>query len=656
MSQKSFKIEVQNDHLEKLSSVRKPVIAIAELIWNAVDADATRVDVAIEYNALGGLDLIEVSDNGHGISSSEAEALYSNLGGSWKKGGKLSRTKNRYLHGQEGRGRLRAFGLGRVVEWEVFYLEGKRLKTFKVSSIRDSINRGEISDSVDAISAKGTGVTVRISEFETNFTSLKKDEAIEDLTQVFALYLRQYPEIEIYFDAVKIDPRTVIECANEIELPSIEYDGEPQKFALEIVEWKMFAERKIYLCDAKGFPLENVSAGIKAPGFNFTAYLKSDYFSKLHSDNTISIAELDTVSETAIQNVKSALKDYFRTRLSERSAGLVAKWKEENVYPYDNEPSSNIEKAERQVFNVLALNVNQYSPYFEEADEKTKKLQLRLLKHAVENAPTELSNILNEVLGLPKERQKELSDLLDRTTLSNIISASKILTDRMNFIKGLETLVFDPDIKKRVLERTQLHRLLATNPWIFGEQYNISVDDQSLTEVLRQHLGNRKNEVQVDDPVVRADGRTGVVDLMLSKNIQIAGSEEREHLIVELKRPSVIIKDDTLSQIKSYALAVAKDERFRGVSAKWVFWAISSDLDDFVIAETNQANRPRGIAMQLDNPSITIWVKTWSQVINDCKSRLQFFSEKLNYVPDRDASLEYLNNTYPKYVPKLLDL
>lgn len=56
---------------------------------------------------------------------------------------------------------------------------------------------------------------------------------------------------------------------------------------------------------------------------------------------------------------------------------------------------------------------------------------------------------------------------------------------------------------------------------------------------------------------------------------------------------------------------------------------------------------------QGDDPSITIWVKTWSQIISDCRARLRFFSEKLNYAPDRDASVAHLKVTYDKYLADL---
>jgi len=45
-------VEVRSDHLETLSRVKKPIFAIAELIWNGLDADATQVRVELERNEL----------------------------------------------------------------------------------------------------------------------------------------------------------------------------------------------------------------------------------------------------------------------------------------------------------------------------------------------------------------------------------------------------------------------------------------------------------------------------------------------------------------------------------------------------------------------------------------------------------------------------
>lgn len=653
MAAKTVHIQVQDDHLQRLAQARKPILALAELVWNAVDADAHKVEVRLETDALEGLSAIEICDNGHGLPFADAEGLFSKLGGSWKQGGHRSQEENRLLHGKEGRGRFRALGLGRVVDWTVSYQNAGALSQFKISMIRDRLRDVDIDGEWAPPPGATRGVTVRISELDRDFRSLRDASSADEITQIFALYLRQYPKVKIYYDGRLTDPKSVEDHSQEYPLPQIVDDaGDVHACSLEIVEWKMQTDRRLYFCNAEGFPLDETTPGIQAPGFSFSAYLKSSYFARLMAENRLELASMDTATNEAVNAAKSLMREHFRKRASEKTAGLVEEWQREEIYPYEGEPASDIEVAERQVFNVVALNVNHYLPSFSEADEKTKRLQLQLLRHAIQSAPADLARILTEVLELPLEARQELAGLLDKTTLAHIISASKTIADRLEFLQGLETLVFDKNLKHAVHERTQLHRILSENSWMFGEQYHLSVDDQSLTEVLKAHLSD-KMPVEIDEPVLRDDGRRGIVDLMFSRNIQLAGSAEREHLVVELKRPDVKIDTAALTQLESYAFAVAADARFKSVPAKWIFWAISSDLDDYAERRARQSNTPRGITYQSDDPSITIWVKTWSQLINDCRSRLKFFAEQLNYAPDRDSSLEHLKTTYSKYLADL---
>jgi hypothetical protein len=654
MTAKTFEIQVQDDHLQRISQVRKPIFAVAELIWNAVDADADRVDVVLHEDQLVGLKAVEVADDGHGIPYADAESLFSRLGGSWKTGGHRSLEKRRSLHGKEGRGRFRAFALGRVVDWYVRYPGDGGLRAYRIAMIKDHLKRVDVEEESDAPTGSCSGVTVMVTELDREFRSLRDPGVADELAQIFALYLRQYPTIQISYAGTLVDPRSVEEHVQQYPLPAItNIDDETFDVSLEIVEWKMATERRMYFCDSNGFPLDDTQPGIQAPGFNFTAYLKSDYFAKLLAENRLEIATLDAPTSRTLEAAKGVMRDHFRRRASEKATGLVEQWQRQRVYPYQGQPATQLEEQERQVFNVVALSVNHFLPNFQESDERTKRLQLRLLRHAVENAPADLSRILTEVLELPVEKRQELADLLDRTTLAHIISASKIIADRLEFLQGLETLVFDGGLKHAVRERTQLHRIVAENAWMFGEQYHLSVDDQSLTEVLKKHLAANNREVEIDQPVVRADGSRGIVDLMFSRNIQLAGSEDREHLVVELKRPDVPIDAKVTAQIESYAFAVADDERFRSVPAKWVFWVISSDMDQVVTRKVSQKDRARGILFQDGEQRITIWVKTWSQVVSECRARLRFFAEKLNYTPDRDSSLAHLKTTYHKYLADL---
>jgi len=52
--------------------------------------------------------------------------------------------------------------------------------------------------------------------------------------------------------------------------------------------------------------------------------------------------------------------------------------------------------------------------------------------------------------------------------------------------------------------------------------------------------------------------------------------------------------------------------------------------------------------LEADDPNTRIWVKTWGQIIHDCRTRLKIFQQALNYSADKDASLDYLKATYDR--------
>ena len=82
--------------------VGKPYIALAELIKNAYDADATRCIINLTSNR------IEVSDNGHGMTEKEFLNYWMTVGTRHKQHSERSRTLGRRVTGSKGVGRLSA--------------------------------------------------------------------------------------------------------------------------------------------------------------------------------------------------------------------------------------------------------------------------------------------------------------------------------------------------------------------------------------------------------------------------------------------------------------------------------------------------------------------------------------------------------------------
>jgi hypothetical protein len=641
-----IKVQVESDHINKLTAAR-PVAAIAELIWNAVDADATRVDVVVDANFA--LPSITVSDNGHGIPHQEVTALFGRLGGSWKTRGR-SKLRSRFLHGKEGKGRFKALALGRVVQWKVTYRENEETLQYTIIIIRDNLTDVSVSTPSVVGPAMSLGVEVKIMELDRYYRSLEREQAIQPLSEIFALYLTDYPDVSIYVDHAKLDPTTLIRDRTQFDLTPIIVDGREYRASVDVIEWIDAQERSVFLCGEEGFPFHRVVPTFHTPGFQFSAYIKSPFIEELLKQGVLDLAELNAPLQAAYEEASEKIKGFFQKKSRETARSEIERWKTEDVYPYRDEPKSAVERAERQVFEIVALNVNKHLPDFATAPQQTKAFQLRMLRQAIERGPDELQLIMREVLNLPERKLQELARLLEDADLANIIGASKIVADRLKFLHGLEALLFEPDLKKHLKERSQLHRLLADNSWVFGEEFSLTVDDQSLSEVLRKHRKLIGQDTAIDAPVKRIDGKVGVVDLMLSRAVPQNHADEREHLVVELKRPTVKIGADEITQTEKYAYTVADDERFRHLTTRWSFWVISSDLDAFARTKMRQKDKPRGLISETEGGAIKVWVKTWSEILTEGKARMRFVQEHLHANVDTDKSLTYLKETYEKYL------
>ena len=617
------------------------------MIWNSLDADANVIKVNLVRNGIDELSAITVVDDGNAIPFPEAQKLFGSLGGSWKRKQKHTKEAKRFLHGQNGEGRFQALQLGRISEWNITCMDNGALKNYQISINKDNLKEFQITELVKATKGSNSGATVLVSELGAHAKKCLAIPIRHELEQIFALYLLQYPNVKIYFDDVPLDVSTNIHRNTSIDLPNITSD---EPVSLEIVEWNIKTKNEIYLCNNTGFPIEEITPSINTTGYNFTAYLKSDYFSQLFLQNQIELWEMDDLVVKSVETAKDLIRDHFRELASKKATGLIEEWKEQEVYPFTEEPKDTIEEVEQQMFNVVALNVNQYLPSFESSDIASKRMNLRLLRSALEKDPTDLKKILAEILELPEGKRRDLANMLDYTTLTDIISATKTISARLEFIKGLESLLFDEPSRSNLKERQQLHRIVAENVWVFGEQYSLSVDDQSLTKVLKKHAETLKLDVNFDKPVLKSDGKRGILDLMLSRKIQLVGTRVQEHLVVELKRPKAIIGQSEINQVVAYARAVAQDERFHSTSVNWEFWLVGNDVSEDAIALANQIDRVPGLLYRISNPSISVWVKTWAQIIEDCNSRLQFFSDELKYIPDPTESLKKVKDIYHKYL------
>ena len=313
-----------------------------------------------------------------------------------------------------------------------------------------------------------------------------------------------------------------------------------------------------------------------------------------------------------VAEVRTLLKDHFEDRRAEKRRELVQGWKQQGTYPYQGEPRTEEDQVERATFDVVATSINRHVP----SAKRQQKLTLGLLKESLQQRPSDVGELLDQFLGLPSEEREQLDRLLKRTSLSRVIQASTSVTNRLEFLRALELMVFDPEANQVVGERDHLHRILENELWVFGEQYNLMVSERGLTEVLKRHQRLLGVESGAFEPVKRLDGTSARLDLLLSA--AATEHDRNRYLVVELKAPKVKATGTELAQIKSYAKAVVADSRFASSNTIWDFWLVTGNMDGDVRQEITQMGRPFGLAFEPNLPEapaakVRVWVRDWGR-------------------------------------------
>lgn len=412
---KTIRVEVERDHVEAILQSRRPVAALAELIWNGLDAEATSVVVEVDRNALGEIDEMRVRDNGTGLDFPFAEANFRSLGGSWKRLTPRSAQLDRCLHGRRGLGRFKAFALGMEVSWEFTYRRADGdLFSYTVTGSRDCPETFVVGDEAPA-TIDNTGTVVCIRGMDGAHPSLAPDRAVPKLTELFALYQTHYPDVSISYEGVSLEPRSLQAARTEIVLDDVVGENgdvsPPDTAVLTLIEWKREQPRALYLCGVDGNPLHEVRAGGRVPGCAYTGYLRCEEVDRWNKEGRLHLDEMDPEIAPVVESARTAIRRHFDLQSRDSSAAALAEWMDRDLFPFEGEPTSSEEIKRRSAFTVCAVALERGVPALRRAPVEVRRLVFRLLRDTVETPAFDPAQRLADLLALPKEAARDLGDV-----------------------------------------------------------------------------------------------------------------------------------------------------------------------------------------------------------------------------------------------------
>jgi hypothetical protein len=87
---------------------------------------------------------------------------------------------------------------------------------------------------------------------------------------------------------------------------------------------------------------------------------------------------------------------------------------------------------------------------------------------------------------------------------------------------------------------------------------------------------------------------------------------------------------------------------------RWHFWAVSNDMTDYA-KHMIQGGPDRNRRLVYRDENISVGVKTWGEIIEENRARLQFFQENLQHIADESTALRYLQERHKRFLEGVIE-
>lgn len=536
----------------QMYSTLPPVIG--ELVSNAWDADAERVDIEIPTDVLSGSSEIRVTDDGSGMSDEAVRKAYLVVGRDRRKaeGDEPTPKHGRKVQGRKGIGKFSGFGIAREMEVETIH-EGE-VSRFKM-------NYGDLEENAERRSvsmpplpptgtvAKGTKVTLReITRFRTRRIDIQNIR--RRLARRFSVIGQN--KFDIYINGERISP----EERDLKRLLEKDADGNPYLWEYEDVEvkpetgwtvsgWIGALDRTQELEDgiqrgivvmARGKLVQEPWVFDATVGQQFAlSYLVGELTAEFvdEDEDTIGTTRSSLVWDTeanaafkewGIRQVNKVAREWADKRRSENEARLARNPKyvefRDKAERIDNRRALRL--ADRMVKDVIRNDV----VGGDEAQDKVIQQCLDFLEFDA------FWDLAEELADTSAEDTQQVLKLFREWEVVEAKEMSRVTEGRITAIEKLQKL-----IDENALEVPDLHNFLKEFPWVLDPRWTLVADEVYFSSLLRK-------EFPEDDTVLEKDRRIDFLCVSEGDNL----------VVVEIKRPQSKASRKELGQIEEYVL------------------------------------------------------------------------------------------------------
>lgn len=539
---------------------QSPVAAVAELIANAWDADATKVDVELPKSLTGNPKIV-VRDNGHGMTFSQCQDRYLNVGRNRRDDEETDSTPDgRPVLGRKGIGKFAGFGIaghlevdtrsGETGERTVFYLD--------LNSLRGANYVGTDAKEVpllhreeqDVTCSAQKGTTVTLTKLKLRKTP-SKSQFISSMARRF-LINQNVANFVVRINGAKL-PQDNALMGVEFDFPSdyrvtekpdglrIDNGIGIEKVGGDEIRWRFrFNKETIGVEELRGVSvfcgikvaqtpfLFNLSGGIDGQhGQQYlSGHVQADYLDKLDADIITTERqrinweheEAEPLREWGKQRVKSLLSIWKARRAETRH-----KWIDDRVAPF----SQRLDRLKSTERRTVIGAIKKIATIESISENQLAELSNGLLT-AWEGG--RLHELIDDVASVETMDESKLLALLAEAQVLNALHVAEAVRAKTEIVSGLRKRIEERDLENAVRD------YIAKSPWLLSpewETFKKETSIRSLVSAAAKEAGLDKDE--------RWDKR---VDLVMSSGRQL--------LIVEFIRPGLIVDRDHINRYQEY--------------------------------------------------------------------------------------------------------
>ena len=545
--------------------------------------------------------------------------------------------------------------------WQTVFAdeEGHR-RSFSITMNKGSLHEydttdPELSDAPTGTIVRFTGVSISVDE------NMIEDSIMNYAKKQFAwlLELNANRDFKLIINRKRLSYRDIIDDSEETE-HSIREGDRTHSFALRYIRWTENLGKgasKFHYIGSDNIERgnQNTPPSIRGDGFYPSVYVKSKFFDQA---DTLGFETLASTRKDpslfgrhaiVFQQLRDHLDSYLYNKrhpfLQDSARRLLELYESEGVLPQFG--NSTLDLFRRDQLHQLVRELYQVQPkLFRELNPQQKKTFLMLLNLLLEERDRkEILAILEHIMGLaPPERQQFLHTL-QRSRLSNVIRTIAMIEDRFRAVAQLERLVYDE--KTGANEREHLQKVIESNYWLFGEEYELVTADKGFVRAMRNFIYLTSGETNLDD--FQHPDQLRRMDIFATQVVK--GSDRISCLVVELKHPSVRLGRGELLELEEYRDMVISDSRWTDDRLYWQFLLVGKEFRDEShirnLMETAKSYGETSLVSYLHSGRVRTYVKRWSEILTDFRLRHNFLLEKLGL--ERDELIDQ-NTTAAKIV------